>query len=67
MWGKVPGEEEQQIRPRTRAGGSRSGQDGSRQAGGSTGRRGAIGVEERDGYLFHPVPLEYMCENRSIG
>ena len=34
--GKVPGEEEQQIRPRTGAGGSRSGRDGSGKAGGGT-------------------------------
>ena len=54
--GKVPGEEEQQIRPRTGAGGSRGGRDGSGTAGGGTGRRGATGVEERDVNLFHPVP-----------
>ena len=65
--GKVPGEEEQQIRPRTGAGGSRSGRDGSGKAGGGTRMRGATGVEERDGCLVHPVPLEYMCENRFIG
>ena len=67
MEGRVPGEEEQQIRPRTGAGGSWGGRDGSGTAGGGTGRRGVTGVEERDGCLFHPVPLEYMCENRSIG
>ena len=66
MEGKVPGEEEQQIRPRTRAGGSWGGRGGSGTAGGSTGRRGATGVKERDGNLFHPVPLEYTRENPPI-
>ena len=66
MEGKVPREEEQQIRPRTGAGGSWSGRGGSGTAGGGTGRRGATGVEERDGNLFHPVPWSFMCENRSI-
>ena len=44
--GKVPGEEEQQIRSRTGAGGSQSGRDGSGKAGGGTGVRGTAVVEE---------------------
>ena len=47
MEGKVPGEEEQQIRPRTGAGGSQSGRDGLGKVGGSIGVTGTAGVEER--------------------
>ena len=60
MEGKVPGEEEQQIRPRTGAGGSQIDRDGSGKAGGGTGVRGATVMEEREEYLFHPVPCS-LC------